>query len=113
MVRHHHYRRGSRGRAGIHSLDAELVQRRHGLTLKDTSYRLFSPILTGFAFDVFLFKEITYCLVRKSLQPHVHHLRNHFLFFLVFDEIISVFRKVISTGVQSGIATSEKDKPSD
>ena len=59
VVRHHHYRRGSRGRAGIHSLDAELVQHHHGLTLKDTSYRLFSPILTGFAFDVFLFKEIT------------------------------------------------------
>ena len=64
---------------------AILRQRRHGLTVEDSGDGLFPPILTGLAFDAFLFEEIANGLIRKSFFSHVGHLRNDSLLFLVFD----------------------------
>jgi len=67
-----------------------LRQRRNGLAVEDTGDGLFPPSLAGLAFDFRLIEEIANCLIRKTFFSHMRHLRNHFLLFLVFDEIISI-----------------------
>jgi hypothetical protein len=56
----------------------------------------FAPSFSGFAFDLFGIQEIGNGLKRKFFFPHMDHLRNCLLLFFVFQEILSVFRKIIS-----------------